>query len=399
MKEAAIEEIQGIYGPVSISEKLLQKIWLQMDFSQHSLGTLDNQSLRILQPGKWNLLEGPDFKGCLIEIGDKRLHGDVEMHFYQRDWRNHGHNTNPEFDSVILHVVLFEPGIAEPKAVRSDGQIPPTLVLLPHLRQDLEEYALEEALLSLEKRDRVNLFEPLLEKSNDEGREYLVEKSRLRWQRKTQSCGRIIAECGWAEACHRSALEVLGYKRNRAPMIDISQKFPLPKMVAAGKSADYYFDRVESGWKTMGLRPANHPRLRLRQYLGILKSNPDWPTDLARFGDELKKIASSERSFQTAQFRRTMQMKNWKNRIFNSILCENLSGARLDTLVCDAFIPLLAAEVGDDLFNWWFHWYPGDFPASLSGLFNQCHVTERNTWPLGNGLKQGALQVCLENLR
>ncbi len=395
VKENVLEEIQGLYGPVAISETLVQKIWLRGDFSQSFLSTLNRKTLKIHHPGQWNRLEGPDFKDCSIEIDGQRLRGDVEVHFYQRDWKNHCHNTNPDFDSVILHVVLFEPSCAEPRTETSNGKEPHTLVLLPYLQQDMEEYALEEALLALENRADTNCFGPLLEKTVAERREYLIGKSRLRWQRKVDSRLRLLAGRGWSESCHGLALEVLGYKRNRGPMLDLAKRYPLAKMGALGKSADAYYEEVKRDWKLVGLRPANHPRNRLDQYLRVLNHNPLWPDALLDWGRNLK--TSTGDLYATADFRRTNGMNQLKVQLSEKILGKNISDTRLDTLVCDALLPLLAARGQTGLFDWWFHWHPGDLPSSIFGLFKHSTVTDRNTWPMSNGWKQGALQVCLES--
>ncbi len=393
---SGLEEIQGLYGPVAISEKLVQQIWLRGDFSQSYLNTLDKEPLKIHHPGRWNQVEGPDFKDCSIEIDGHRLRGDVEVHFHQRDWKNHCHDTNLNFDSVILHVVLFEPGPAEPRTITSSGKEPHTLVLLPYLQQDLEEYALEEALLALENRDKLSCFEALLEKSVDGRREYLIGKSRLRWQCKVDSRVRLLDEKGWSGSCHSLALETLGYKRNRLPMLRLAQKDPLAEMAALGKSANALFEEARSDWKLIGLRPANHPRNRLEQYMRVLDHNLRWPEALLEWSHDLK--TSTGRLSSTADFRRTARMKQLKGQLSEKILGNNIGGSRLDTLVCDALLPLLAARGQTDLFNWWFHWYPGDLPSSLFGLFKHSPVNDRSTWPMSNGWKQGALQLCLESL-
>ena len=320
MKENAIalEEIQGLYGPVAISEKLVQQIWLRGDFSQSFLTTLDREPLKIHHPGQWNQLEGPDFKDCSIEIDGHRLRGDVEVHFHQCDWKNHCHDTNPDFDSVILHVVLFEPGSTEAITVTSSGKEPHTLALLPYLQQDLEEYALEEALLAFENRDNISCFEGLLEKSLDERREYLIRKSRLRWQRKVDSRVRLLDGKGWSGSCHSLALETLGYKRNRLPMLHLAQKYPLAEMGASGKSADAFYEEAKSDWKLVGLRPANHPRNRLDQYLRVLDHNPQWPDALLEWSRDLKTSTGDLSS--TADFRRAARMKQLKAQLSEKIL-------------------------------------------------------------------------------
>ena len=61
MLKDELQEIQGLYGSFSLSERILQKIWLQGDFDQSTLRTESGKRLRVIDPGRWNLLEGPDF--------------------------------------------------------------------------------------------------------------------------------------------------------------------------------------------------------------------------------------------------------------------------------------------------------------------------------------------------
>ena len=72
---------------------------------------------------------------------------------------------------------------------------------------------------------------------------------------------------GWEAACHSYALEVLGYARNRAPMLRLAAKYPLAAMRVDGMNGDDLFAEEAAQWKLNGLRPANHPRRRLAQYL------------------------------------------------------------------------------------------------------------------------------------
>src|SRR5688572_1170402 len=57
---SAVAEIQGLYGAFSFAEKLLQKIWLRGDFNRAGAVLSDGRRLKIVHPGKWNLLGGPD---------------------------------------------------------------------------------------------------------------------------------------------------------------------------------------------------------------------------------------------------------------------------------------------------------------------------------------------------
>ena len=56
MLKDELQEIQGLYGSFSLSERILQKIWLQGDFDQSTLRTESGKRLRVIDPGRWNHL-------------------------------------------------------------------------------------------------------------------------------------------------------------------------------------------------------------------------------------------------------------------------------------------------------------------------------------------------------
>src|SRR5690606_33765687 len=171
------------------------------------------ETVQLIRQGTWNHQEGPDFLNAEIEIAGQRLVGSVEVHFWARDWEAHGHGDDPNFDTVVLHVVLFPPN---GKLRRGDA---PVLVLLPRLNKDLEEYAIEDALLQMEKRDLSELAGPLSGMSQDRRRDVLIDGARRRWMEKRRHARHRLDLLGWEAACHHSCLEVLGYRRNRPQML------------------------------------------------------------------------------------------------------------------------------------------------------------------------------------
>ena len=46
-KYERVEEMQGLYGPFTIAERVVQKIWLRRDFEQTGLRLVDGRSLLI----------------------------------------------------------------------------------------------------------------------------------------------------------------------------------------------------------------------------------------------------------------------------------------------------------------------------------------------------------------
>ena len=87
-------------------ESVLQHIWYYGDFNHKELRTQSGKPISILNPGRWNHNEGPNFLEAVLKIDGKTIVGAVEVHFEPINWFYHHHHKNPFFDSVILHVVL-----------------------------------------------------------------------------------------------------------------------------------------------------------------------------------------------------------------------------------------------------------------------------------------------------
>ena len=87
-------------------ERLLQAIWQHQRLLRDQLRTLDGQAVRVLHPGFHNLEGGPDFRHAMIQIGDgPAREGDIEVDLRSSGWHAHGHDFNPAFGTVVLHVV------------------------------------------------------------------------------------------------------------------------------------------------------------------------------------------------------------------------------------------------------------------------------------------------------
>lgn len=198
---AAVAEVQGLYGPFSFAEKVLQKIWLQGNFDRGAARLADGRTLRVIYPGKWNLLGGPDFKGARLVIGDApEITGDVELHLRAGDWVVHGHAKDPAYDQVVLHVVLFaaEAGYVTRGAM---GREIPLLVLLALLPHDLEEFAADESVEALAGKSLSAAPEELAALSQPRLLALLRAHGEERWKRKrhfarivcTDSAGKRLA--------------------------------------------------------------------------------------------------------------------------------------------------------------------------------------------------------------
>lgn len=384
---ARVEELQGLYGSYSFPEKLLQKIWLRGDFERGGMRTTDGRRVRLRHAGKWNLLGGPDFKNARLSFDDgPELIGDVELHLHVDGWAAHGHATDPAYDRVILHVVLFPPDPAH--ATRGAHRAIPVVALLPLLHHDLEQYAAEDALEGLANRPTSRIHEILGPLSAKALGALLQQHAEQRWRQKVHFARVRLHRLGWTGACHHAALEILGYRFNRAPMLRIAAAHPLDAWARGEIDVDALLNGEHASWSLQGVRPANHPRIRLRQYAAWTRGVPAWPTVLAGMARTLPNVA---REIPSTLARRQHGLAAVRARLAGIICADALPGSRFDNLVCDGFLPLLTAESGNEFDPLWFHWYAGDAPPALIRALRALGVVDGRAQPFTHGLGQGLL--------
>src|SRR5260221_9055490 len=90
--------------PPGWNELELQAHWFAGDFGR-DFSTTTGQPVRIVQFGVWNREAGPDFADAAVSIENGEAgRGCVEIDLEARDWERHGHATNPDYESVVLHI-------------------------------------------------------------------------------------------------------------------------------------------------------------------------------------------------------------------------------------------------------------------------------------------------------
>lgn len=88
-----------------MNENLLHFIWKLKLFSVNKLESTNGEKIHIISNGIHNLNTGPDFFNAKIEIANQVWAGNVEIHINSSDWYKHNHETDENYDAVILHVV------------------------------------------------------------------------------------------------------------------------------------------------------------------------------------------------------------------------------------------------------------------------------------------------------
>lgn len=394
-KTFCVAEVQGCDGPFGFSELVLQKIWLRGDFERNAVRAQDGAAVRILSPGKWNRLGGPDFLGARLLIDGRRVDGDVELHLHERDWEAHGHSKDAAYANVVLHVVLFPPGDAQStKGVA--GRLIPLVTLLPLLPHDLEAFAWDDAAETLAGEGAMDALRTLAGLPPEELHSQVRDRALARWRQKVKLAGRSIKRHGWEFSCHGMALEILGYRQNRAPMLQVSERWPLAAWRVADSDGLVQTITYQGGlrWRNQGVRPLNQPGRRLRQYSLWVAAVPSWPERLRALGPALQGEERWEST--TRGFRRQCRLAIERTRWSQWLSGGAVGGARWDTLVCDGFLPFLGALGYAAAERWWMEWVPAEVPDGLFRLLPPLGLAGDRESPSNNGMVQGLLDWWLE---
>ena len=90
---------------MSYPEQLLHYIWKYKLYANRLFNSSDGDKVEIIDPGRLNVNSGPDFFNAKIKVGNKTWAGNIEIHKSSSDWIKHKHQSDPAYDSIILHVV------------------------------------------------------------------------------------------------------------------------------------------------------------------------------------------------------------------------------------------------------------------------------------------------------
>ncbi len=88
-----------------MKEDFLHYIWLYKKLDITNLSTSNGEKIEILNFGQYLQTAGPDFFNAQLIIGNQKWAGNIEIHLKSSDWYLHHHETDSNYNNVILHVV------------------------------------------------------------------------------------------------------------------------------------------------------------------------------------------------------------------------------------------------------------------------------------------------------
>jgi hypothetical protein len=108
-----------------MTEEFLQYLW-KYRLYKPGLTLVSGEPLEIIHPGEQNFDSGPDFFNTRIRIGNTIWAGNAEVHIKASDWQRHNHQSDKNYNNVILHIVHEN----DVPVKREDGQLIPAIEVI-----------------------------------------------------------------------------------------------------------------------------------------------------------------------------------------------------------------------------------------------------------------------------
>jgi len=280
-----------------MNEALFQFIWQYSLYSPAGLVTANGEPLTIIYSGKLNKDAGPDFHEGKIKIGNTILVGNIELHIKSSDWLRHGHQNDPAYQKLVLHVV-YENDVAD---VAGNT---PVLELKQHIPQHIiDHYAgLMQASGKLPCSGQHGGVKEITKES------WLSRLLAERWEQKLADWNVLLKNSkeDWQNLLYWRTAANFGFKTNATPFLMLAQSLPLNLPAKhrenlmqieallfgqAGMLEDdfkddyprelqkeydylrkkYKLKPIQSHlWKFLRMRPANFPTIRIAQFAALV---------------------------------------------------------------------------------------------------------------------------------
>lgn len=256
-------------GKQKYHEELLHWIWGNGGL-MGVLRSVAGKKITVYHPGIPNPTDGPDFTGAQIGIGGLTWYGDVEIHWKASDWYKHGHHTDPNYKSVVLHVVF------EDENGKRGGPDLPVLCMKPYLSKPLhtffEGFSCDKGLPCSQK---LSIISPGALEAQ------IAKAHILYFERKADDLLRfydpeLSPSKAWRNLLTIALFDGLGIANNREPMRQLARVLlindvsKIHSLAELTKLALREAKNDNCQWKKKGSRPVNHPEPRIKQGCELL---------------------------------------------------------------------------------------------------------------------------------
>jgi hypothetical protein len=171
--------------------------------------------VRIIYPGRPSARAGPDFRDAVLQDDEgKTIIGDIELHTSPPGWYAHGHDSDPNYNGVVLHVVFSPTGHEK---TRQQSKMLAPIVALETVAGDLESAAPDIA---------SGLPDIGVLRSSSDIAASLDAAGDARFLAKSHGFALDISQAGADEALYLGMMDALGYASNRKPFLALAQRVP-----------------------------------------------------------------------------------------------------------------------------------------------------------------------------
>ena len=355
---------------MQLSEEFLYHIW-DAQHLKENLTTISGKKLVIKFPGRWNTDSGPDFKDAIIQINGKIVKGDIEIDLTSYHWKSHSHNENPEFNSVLLHIVYEDKG-KYPYTISEDGCKIEILEIREQLDEDINKLIKYYSGESYSEKDKACiLFNDI---SIDDTKQFLSKIGMMRFEKKIKRFSAEHFFSDFDQLLYMGFMEALGYSKNKFQMLQIALNISYKDLkqfykegmtkgeyiavlicssglidnLPATISLDYIkkwqtlfkkqkFAKQPSDikWKLFRIRPVNHPAIRILQVAGLLYDS----LETSFFHNILKLFSFPIGDIKLIDFKKKLYGYFQKE---NDFLPDRykLGKTRIDTILINIILPL-----------------------------------------------------------
>ena len=285
-----------------MKEAFLHFVWKHQYFNKIDLKTQQGASIKILDPGQINTNAGPDFSQARVRIDRTEWVGLIEIHVSSSDWYCHKHQSDTNYDQVILHVVWIDD-----RAVKtSKGHPIPTLVLNGRISTSmlLNQQKLEMSNSNIPCTGLFNLVDHAAVRG-------MMDKTiQQRLQRKSLEVLKLLqkSDGDWDQVTYQMFARNFGFHVNSDAFSMLVQMLPLSLVrkvrsnllqieallfgqagMLLSMTGDSYYRSLQSEydflkakfslscpvmrgnmWKYLRLRPSNFPAIRIAQFATFL---------------------------------------------------------------------------------------------------------------------------------
>ena len=279
-----------------MNEALLQFIWQYSLYKPGELQTVQGEKVNVIFPGKLNRDAGPDFLEAKIKVGNTTLAGNIELHINSSDWLKHGHQNDPAYKNLILHVVykndtqstgvhtpLLEIAKHIPQYVIAQySSLLQTTRALPcagqlHTVKDIVKESWLNRLLAERWEEKLGDWKELLAASANDWRNLLYWRMAANFGFKVNAQAFLMLARSLplnVLAKHKDLLQVEALLFGQAGMLEASFRDSYPQKLQEEYrylKQKYKLQALEAHqWKFLRMRPANFPSIRIAQFAALV---------------------------------------------------------------------------------------------------------------------------------